>query len=597
VDVTKLGRAHLIFALSSGCYLSGCAGESVAQGNGEPLGAPYAGAPASGSAGVAPATGGSTGAGSQAGSGGVARASSGSTGAGSRAGTGGSGSNGNGGSGSSGAPSPDAVRDVLLVGNSVAGTVSVIDASTYEPLGTVNVLPDKDEVMAAINADLIRAIAYPVVKNAQLLHHFEPAGGDRFVDDVFLSPDGTVLYVSRSNLGDVAAFDLSRPGHPRLWRTFVESPKADHATISPDGSKLVVSATGTSRVADVLDTKTGKITGSFQTGYYPHQNDYSRDGKYIYNSSIGNVGYNAVTYANNMQKGDRWLVKVDASTLQLVDKWVFDFGIRPNVLSRDEKTLYTQLSYLNGLIKYDVVAKKELARSDQPLSQFALSTYATYDEYPHDSAHHGLALSGDGARLCDCGTIDNTVQIVSTSTLQVEKTVDVGLVPYWATTSPGGDRCFVSLSGEDAVAVIEYENGTLVKKIPVDRFPQRSRLAKMPEKVVRMLSVTADAGAGSGPACSAGDLGNLFATTDAGASVLLSCLLTTCVADLIGALGPCMSQCLQANTTMSAPCGDCVGHEAQAARDQCLAQCADDFECYGDCALNALATGAQHCAL
>ncbi|HVU04347.1 MAG TPA: hypothetical protein VHE30_21465 [Polyangiaceae bacterium] len=495
---------------------------------------------------------------------------------------------------------PNAMRDVLLVGNSVAATVSVVDARTYDVLGTVDVLPDEDEVMAAINGDLVRAIAYPVVKNAQLLHHFEPSGGDRFVDDVFLSPDGSVLYVSRSNLGDVAAFDLSRAGHPRLWRTFVESPKADHAAISPDGSQIVVSATGTSRVADVLDTKTGKITGSFQTGYYPHQNDYSHDGKFIYNSSIGNVGYDAVTYANNTQKGDRWLVKVDARTLQVVDKWIFDFGIRPNVLSADEKILYTQLSYLNGVVKYDMGAKKELARSDQPLSSFALSTYATYDEYPHDSAHHGLALSGDGKHLCDCGTIDNTVQIVSTETMEVEHQVDVGMVPYWATTSPDGTECFVSLSGDDAVSVVDYATGQEKKVIPVGKFPQRSRLARMPERVVSLLSATAPADAGasaSGPACSPGDLENLLATTDGGASVLLGCLAGTCVTDVIGHVGPCLSRCLQAHTTMTARCGDCVGAEAESSRDACLSQCADDFACYGDCALSALATGGAHCAL
>ena len=62
--------------------------------------------------------------------------------------------------------------------------------STFENLGSINVIPDRDEVMAAINADLIRSIAYPIVKNAQLLHHFEPGDGDRFVDDVFVSPDG-----------------------------------------------------------------------------------------------------------------------------------------------------------------------------------------------------------------------------------------------------------------------------------------------------------------------------------------------------------------------------------------------------------------------
>jgi hypothetical protein len=34
---------------------------------------------------------------------------------------------------------------------------------------------------------------------------------------------------------------------------------------------------------------------------------------------------------------------------------------------------------------------------------------ASYDECPHDSAHHGLALTADGAKPCDCRTIDDTV--------------------------------------------------------------------------------------------------------------------------------------------------------------------------------------------
>jgi len=392
-----------------------------------------------------------------------------------------------GGTGDDGGSEPP-LRDVLLVGNSVSGTVSFVDPQTFENLGSVNVLPDFDEVMTAITLDLVRFVAYPIVKNAQLLHHFEPSNGDRFVDDLFVSPDGKVLYVSRSNLGDVAAFDLTRPGHPRLWRSFVDSPKADHAAISPDGNRLVVSATGTARVANVFDARTGAKVGSFSTGYYPHQNDYSADGKHIYNSSIGNVGYQAVSYANNALAGDRWLVKVDATTLSVVKTWVFEWGLRPNVITADENIMYTQLSYLNGVIKYDLVAGREIARSDQPLSQFALDTYANYDEYPHHSAHHGLALSNDGSKLCDCGTIDNTVAIIATDSMQVLKMIDVGMVPYWATTSPDGRHCFVSLSGDDAISVIDYEAGAEVKVVPVGHFPQRSRLGRVPEDVIDLLS-------------------------------------------------------------------------------------------------------------
>ncbi|HMI85440.1 MAG TPA: hypothetical protein VK550_15195, partial [Polyangiaceae bacterium] len=474
------------------------AGGAAAGSGGAPTGG-SGGGPA-GAAGTRAGASGASGAGSvggAAGSGGARDAGPSDTSSGGNAGQSDSGRDGSGGvAGADGGNGVDAstpppkMRDVLLVGNSVAGTVSFLDGNTFENLGSLNVIPDRDEVTAAINADLVRFIAYPIVKNAQLLHHFEPAAGDRFVDDLFVSPDGTVLYVSRSNLGDVAAFDLTKATHPRLWRTFVESPKADHAALSPDGNRLVVSATGTSRLADVLDAHTGKILGSFATGAYPHQNDYSADGKYIFNSSIGNVGYQAVTYQNNATAGDRWLIKVDANTFQVLKTWVFEWGIRPSVITADESIMYAQLSYLNGVIKYDLVAGKETQRSDQPLSPFALMTYANYDEYPHHSAHHGLALSKDGKRLCDCGTIDNTVSIVLTDGMTLEKTIDVGMVPYWATNSPDGLYCFVSLSGSDAISVIDYNAGTEAKVVPVGKFPQRSRLGRVPEPLLALLSRT-----------------------------------------------------------------------------------------------------------
>ena len=174
--------------------------------------------------------------------------------------------------------------------------------------------------------------------------------------------------------------------------------------------------------------------------------------------------------------------------MEILDIWEFDYGIRPNLITEDGRILYTQLSYLNGVIKYDLLERRELARSVQPLSDFAIATYANEDEYPHDSAHHGLSISGDGQRLCDCGTIDNNVAIVRTSDMSVERYVDVGMIPYWATTSPDGRYCFVSLSGDNSVAVINFETGEIVREVPVGVFPQRSRLARIPDSVIQNLT-------------------------------------------------------------------------------------------------------------
>lgn len=369
----------------------------------------------------------------------------------------------------------DGLRDVLLVGNSVSGSVSVLDGVTHDNLGSVNIIPDLDERMAEINGSPARALAYSAIKQGQVVTHFEPADGDRFVDDVFVSPDGTTLYASRSNLGDVAAFDLTSAGHPLLWHTLVDGSKADHATLSPDGAHLIVSAT-TADVADVLDAKTGKLIDSFPTGHFPHQNDYSADGRHIYNGSIGSVGS---PHAQEASKGLRQLTVVDANSFEVIKTYPFDHGIRPSVITPDEKYMYSQQSYLNGLIKFDLTTGQIVGMLDEPLSEFAMATYKSYDEYPHDSAHHGLAMSGDGSLLCDAGTIDDTVSIVTTADLQVLATLDTGLVPYWATTSADGRFCFVSLSGDNAIAIIDYKEQREVGRTAVGKFPQRNRLGRM----------------------------------------------------------------------------------------------------------------------
>src|SRR5215831_12317805 len=131
-------------------------------------------------------------------------------------------------------PQPPPSRDVLLVGNSCAGTVSFLDDRTWKNLGSINIVPDLQDRLDDINGNLITQIAYSVVKQNQVIKHFEPCAGDRFVDDMFVSPAGTKLYVSRSNLGDVVAFDLTDLNHRMLWRTHVDGFKSDHATISPD---------------------------------------------------------------------------------------------------------------------------------------------------------------------------------------------------------------------------------------------------------------------------------------------------------------------------------------------------------------------------
>jgi YVTN family beta-propeller protein len=364
------------------------------------------------------------------------------------------------------------LRDVLLVGNSQSGSVSFIDGRTYQNLGSFNVIPDLQQRLAEM--DPIQRAGYETVKQIE--------GGDRFVDDVQLSLNGETLYVSRGNLDDASAFDLV--SGRQLWHTRLDGFHADHAALSPDGTRYVISAT-TAQVAEMLDPETGAVTGRFTTGTYPHQNDYTPDGKYIYNSSIG---ITSLPQALEALKGSFQLTKVDATTLQVVKTWKFPHGIRPNLVAPDGNTLYAQQSYLNGFIKYDLAQSKIVATVTMPYSDHGKSL--SPDDYPQNSAHHGLALSGDGAKLCDVGTIDDYTAIVGTSDLSTKGVVNypVDSLPYWGTSSVDGRRCFVSLSKANAVSVIDYDTATEVARVPVGVFPQRERIGQAAPEAIAALT-------------------------------------------------------------------------------------------------------------
>jgi DNA-binding beta-propeller fold protein YncE len=364
---------------------------------------------------------------------------------------------------------PPTMRNVLLVGNAASGTVSLLDGQApWTNLGYINVTPD------------------PVSPTQQQQYDFfnSQEGGVRAVDDAIASPDGKTLYVSRANRGDVAAFNLVN--HQMLWRTPCAGFRCDHMALSPDGSQLIVSATFAME-AEVLSTRTGAVIASFPTGTFPHQNDYSADGRVIFNESIGNV---ALPQSLEAAKGLRQLTVVDAHTFQVVHVCELQHGLRPTVFLPNG-IAYMELSYLNGFVVFDTNTCQILRTINQPFANGA--DQLSPDQYPLNSAHHGMALSGDGTKLCDVGTIDDYVAVVSTASLTdnlpIDQTIlNVGHEPYWAQTSVDGNDCFVSNSQDNDVWVIQYAPAAALTHVNVGAFPQRERIAVVPDAVVAHLT-------------------------------------------------------------------------------------------------------------
>ncbi|MET9815029.1 YncE family protein [Streptomyces sp. NPDC006355] len=372
-----------------------------------------------------------------------------------------------------------ALREVMFVGNNWDGTADVIRSTgDFGKIGRIDVIPDKDQRMAEINADPIKWIYFMAIRNSV------GEGHDQFVDDMYSTPDGGSMVVSRPSFADVVSIDLATGDIN--WRFPVSGYRSDHMAVSPDGKRVAVSAS-TSNTVHVLDIVTGKELGRFATGDKPHENIFTQDGKYIYNMAIGDVNTQTDAPWLDWTKGDRRITVVDASTYKQVK--VIDMrpqldalglkdhsdAVRPAVFSPDESKLYFQVSFFNGFFEYDLAADKITRTKTLPKNPATSDDRTTF---VNDSRHHGISMSPDGRKLCVAGTMDDYATVVDRATLQ-EGPLVTAAKPYWATVSGDGKSCVVSESGTDQVTAIDFATGKKVVSVPVGDHPQRVRLGKV----------------------------------------------------------------------------------------------------------------------
>ncbi len=371
-------------------------------------------------------------------------------------------------------------RDVLYVGNNWDGTADVVDPNTFEVLARINIIPDIDERMAEIQSNPERLAYFLAIRE------LVGEGHDQFVDDMFSSHDGRYLYVSRPSLADVVAFDLRT--RQIVWRVKVDGNRADHMAISPDGTRLLVSAS-TAKVVDVIDTAAGEIVARFPSGDQPHESNFSKDGRLVYHASIGAVYTPLDEPAFDSTKGERVFEVVDASNWQVLRKIdmgekLDEFGepdmsgaVRPMALAPDERYLYFQVSFFHGFVEYDLQEDRVRRLAHLPLSEEAAAM--PREQYLLDSAHHGLAMNPEGTKLCAAGTMSDYAAIVDRTSVAYNSIAAHGRKPYWATNSADGRYCFVSFSGDDLVSVISYDTQQEVARIPVGDHPQRMRTGEL----------------------------------------------------------------------------------------------------------------------
>lgn len=370
-------------------------------------------------------------------------------------------------------------RPVVFVGNNWDGTVNVFDANTYERVGLINVVPDKSRRMLELLFNPVKLTAFQAVRN------LIGEGNDQLVDDMYSTNDGKLLIASRPSFADVVAINIE--SGKIVWRFPVDGYRSDHMALSPDGTKVAVSAS-TGKVVHVLDVRNGMQVAKFPSGNSPHENVYSKDGSKIYHASIGHVFTPLDPNFFDWTKGERVVQVVETGSYQVVKKFNMadklkaaglghlSPAVRPMAHSPDERFFYFQLSFLHGFVEYDMVEDRvtRLARLPNFVPNLPIELYV------NDSAHHGIAMNSAGTRLCVAGTMSDYVAVVDRATFNYTLLTGLGEKPYWVTTNKAGDRCYVSWSGTDQMSVISYATGKEIVRVNVGNHPQRIREGYVP---------------------------------------------------------------------------------------------------------------------
>jgi YVTN family beta-propeller protein len=293
----------------------------------------------------------------------------------------------------------------VYVPNSMAGTVDVIDPTTYKVIdhyqvGSVphHIAPAWD--MSALYVDNEGSSSLTVLD----IHTGRPTSTINipFPYNLYFTPDGTKAIDVVERLQRIEFRDW-RNGWKLIKSVGIPWPGADHLDFSADGSYLMISTEYSGVVAKV-DVNTMQLVGYVRVGGLPIDVRLSPDGTVFYVTNQGRMGVSVID-------------PVAMKEIQFIPTGRGAHGLQ---VSRDTRSLYVS-NRLEGSIS---------------VISFATRSVTAKWLIPGGGSPDMLQLNPDGSRLWASGRYNSTVYVFDTTTGAVIARIPVGSQDHGLTFFP-----------------------------------------------------------------------------------------------------------------------------------------------------------------
>ncbi|HLO12840.1 MAG TPA: YncE family protein [Pseudoneobacillus sp.] len=299
------------------------------------------------------------------------------------------------------------------------GSISKIDAQTYDVIETIKVEGIVHNVQVSPNGKLVGATVVPEM-NHEGGHSMEMHGKAVFYDTV------TNDLIHEVEVGN-------HPAHI----VFTENGKYSLVTNNEDNN------------VSVIDLNNYTITQTISTGKGPHGFRISKDSKFAY---IANMGEDTVSVLNLESFSEEKKIKVGSTPVT-------------TALTSDGKTLFVTLNSENAVAIVDLISGE--------ISKIKVGI---------GPAQVYIQADNQFAFIANQGTEDapsNSVTKIDLRKKEVVATINTGKGSHGVVTSPDNQYVYVTNMVDNTVSVIDNEQNKVIETIEVDRVP--NGISVMPE--------------------------------------------------------------------------------------------------------------------